>query len=191
MNIEKIADLFAQIMKEFNLDLTDDSLRDTPKRMAKMYVNELFWGLDKTKIPAIMVQENKFNYDQMLIESNITVNSTCEHHFVPFIGYAHIAYIPNRKIIGLSKLNRIVDYFSHRPQVQEKLTSEIMEFLQEKLDTQNIAIVIDAVHLCVRIRGVKHQNSVTRTSKLSGVFFENQVRSEFFNSIPSISDFRL
>jgi GTP cyclohydrolase IA len=188
MNNEKvIAKHFSAIMGELGLDLTDDSLRDTPKRVAKMFARELFYGLDKQNFPKITVQENKFGYDQMLVESNITVKSICEHHFVPILGVCHLAYIPGKKIIGLSKFNRIVDYYSRRPQVQEKLTNDIINCLKAHLDTSDVAVVIDAMHMCVKLRGVEHDKTITRTSALSGKFMDGIVRAEFFNGIPKPS----
>lgn len=187
-----IAEYFKNIMLELGLDLNDDSLIDTPERVAKMYVNELFWGLNTDNFPKIKTQDNKFNYDQMLIESNISVKSTCEHHFIPFVGYAHIGYIPKNKIIGLSKFNRVVEYFSRRPQVQERLTNDVLDFLKNVLDTNNIAVVVDACHFCVRLRGIQHEKSITRTSALAGAFIgDKSARLEFFNSIPNIKDFKL
>lgn len=184
INEEKIANHFLAIMKEIGLNTDDDSLIDTPKRVAKMYSRELFYGLNPDNFPKITVQENKFNYDQMLVESNITVKSLCEHHFVPIIGACHLAYIPSKKIIGLSKFNRIVDYFSRRPQVQERLTNDILVCLKEALETDNVAVVIDAVHMCVKLRGIEHNSTITRTSAISGVFKSSDARLEFFNSIP-------
>ena len=190
--IDIIESHFYEIMNTLGMDLSDDSLIKTPSRVAKMFVKELFYGLAKDNYPRITTIDNKFNYDQMLIESNIVMNSCCEHHFIPMIGYAHVAYIPKKKIIGLSKINRIVDYFSKRPQVQERLTNQIQNNLTEILKTENVAIVIDAVHCCVRVRGIKDASSITRTSMLGGVFKKDQkARQEFFNSIPKISDFKL
>jgi len=185
MNKAKIEDLFRQVMLEMGLDLSDDSLEGTPARIAKMYANEIFYGLDPDNFPKITTVENKFSYDQMLIESDITVNSMCEHHFLPIIGFAHISYIPDRKVLGLSKFNRIVDYFSRRPQIQERLTNDIHKSLTDILETDNVAVVIDGVHTCVKLRGIKDQHTVTRTSGLSGVFRNNMnARAEFFASIP-------
>ena len=177
-------------MKQLGLDLGDDSLKETPKRIARMYVDEIFSGLDENNFPRIMTIENKFNYDQMLIEANIGIYSVCEHHFVPIIGKAHIAYIPNKKIIGLSKLNRVADYFSRRPQVQERLTANIKDKICEVVETDNVAVTIDAIHYCVIMRGAKDINALTRTSTLGGMFkSETTTRLEYFNSIPKMDDF--
>lgn len=170
---------FANIMANLGLDLNDDSLKDTPKRVAKMYCEEIFWGLDYTRFPKITVIENKMQYDEMLV-TRCQVLSMCEHHFVPFIGTAYIAYIPETKILGLSKFNRVTDFFSRRPQVQERLTAQIHLALRHILETENIAVVIKAVHYCVHLRGVKDSTSSTTTSKLSGFFKSKpEVRSEF------------
>lgn len=166
----------------------DDSTEDTPKRVAKMYVKELFAGLDPANYPKIKVQENKFGYDQMLVESGIKVHTVCEHHLVPVIGVCHLAYLPKNKIIGLSKFNRIVDYWSRRPQVQERLTEQISTDLRLQLGTDDIAVVIDAIHLCVKIRGIKDDNTRTRTSSLHGSFrSDSSLRQEFYASIPKLS----
>jgi GTP cyclohydrolase I len=167
---EKIAHLFNQIMDVLGLDLTDDSLKDTPKRVAKMYVDEIFSGLNPLNKPKISLFENKYQYNQMLIEKNITFFSNCEHHFVPFTGQAHIAYVSSGKVIGLSKLNRIVQYYAKRPQVQERLTNQIAEDLKVILNTEDIAVIIDAKHLCVSSRGVKDNTSTTITSYYGGIF---------------------
>jgi GTP cyclohydrolase I len=182
---EKIESCVKEILETLGLDLTDDSIQDTPKRVAKMYVDEIFNGLFEQP-PKMTVQENKFNYDQMLIETNIKVHSMCEHHLVPIIGYAHIAYIPKNRVLGLSKFNRVVDYFARRPQVQEKLTNNILQFLTERLETEDVAVVIDAVHMCVKLRGIKDQDSVTRTSAISGVFRLGEPREEFFSTISKL-----
>lgn len=190
---EKIEFHFKEIMETLGLDLTDDSLTDTPKRVAKMFVEEIMYGLDPEKFPKITTVENKFG-SQMVTEANITVNSLCEHHFVVICGYAHISYIPKEggKVIGLSKMNRIVEYFSARPQVQERLTEQIQKCLVAILDTNDVAVVIDGVHFCVRARGVKDSSSVTRTASLGGVFLEKaDVRSEFFSNVPRLGDFKL
>jgi GTP cyclohydrolase I len=169
---EKIADLFAQIMDTIGLDLTDDSLRGTPKRVAKMYIEEIFSGLNPKNKPKVALFDNKYKYNQMLVEKNITFYSNCEHHFVPIIGKAHIAYISSGKVIGLSKLNRIVQYYAKRPQVQERLTNQIAMDLKKILNTEDIAVIIDAKHLCVSSRGVKDDTSATVTSYYGGVFNE-------------------
>lgn len=182
---EKIEILFAEIMEVLGLDLKDDSLKDTPKRVAKMYVEEVFYGLQTENFPKMTIVENKFSYDHPVIEINIVTNSHCEHHFVPIIGKTHVAYIPNKKILGLSKLNRIVDFFSKRPQVQERLTLQIHEALVHILDTNDVAVVVDAMHSCVKTRGIKDVTSMTRTSRLTGAFKDDTVfRLEFMNAIP-------
>lgn len=178
---EKIASLFEQIMDVIGLDLTDDSLRDTPKRVAKMYVDEIFSGLNPENKPKISLFENKYQYNQMLVEKNITFYSNCEHHFVPFAGKAHIAYVSSGKVIGLSKLNRIVQYYAKRPQVQERLTNQIAIDLKTILNTEDIAVIIDAKHLCVSSRGVKDDSSSTVTSYYGGVFKESHKITELQN----------
>lgn len=181
---EEIAMNVANIMSFMHLDLTDDSLQDTPRRVAKMFLNELFWGLNYENFPKATVIENKMQVDEMVLERNITVHSTCEHHLLPILGHAHVAYIPKNKVLGLSKLNRIVEFFSRRPQVQERLTAQICETLKFILETKDVAVCIDAEHLCVKTRGVEDACSDTVTSKLSGVFKSNaSSRSEFFNMI--------
>ena len=182
---EKITALFTEIMNTLGLDLTDDSLCETPHRVAKMYVDEIFYGLETSKFPKITIVENKFGYDHAVIEVNIVTNSHCEHHFVPIIGKTHIAYIPKDKVIGLSKLNRIVDYFAKRPQIQERLTLQIHQSLVNILETEDVAVVTDAMHACVKTRGIKDVTSMTRTSKLSGAFKADTChRAEFLNTIP-------
>jgi len=166
----KIASLFGQIMDVLGLDLNDDSLKGTPKRVAKMYIEEIFSGLNPENKPKIALFDNKYQYNQMLVEKNITFYSNCEHHFVPIYGKAHIAYISSGKVIGLSKLNRIVQYFSKRPQVQERLTNQIGEELKALLNTDDVAVIIDAKHLCVSSRGIKDESSSTITSFYSGAF---------------------
>ena len=180
---DNISKHFEQIMLNLGLDLNDDSLKETPRRVAKMYCDEIFSGLDYNNFPKITTIENKMNYNQMLVERNINVSSTCEHHFVVIDGNAFIGYIPNKKIIGLSKLNRIVKFFSKRPQVQERLTEQIYYCLKYILETDDIGVVIKAKHYCVKSRGVEDTNSDTITSKLSGDFMNQVVRSEFFNLI--------
>ena len=178
--IDSIQSHFTEIMKTLGLDLTDDSLEDTPKRVAKMFVNEIFWGLDPLNFPKCTAIENKMDYDEMVAIRDINVMSQCEHHFIVIDGKATVAYIPNKKVIGLSKINRIVEYFCKRPQVQERLTSQIYYALQLILDTENIAVVIDASHYCVKSRGVEDINSTTFTSKLGGIFRDNlATRAEF------------
>jgi len=182
-NKEKIEVLFKEIMQLLNLNLLDDSLQETPKRIAKMYTNEVFWGLDYDNFPKITMVENKMKYDEMVIIRDISVKSFCEHHFVPFIGSCNIAYIPNKTVIGLSKFNRIVEFFSRRPQIQERLTEQIYYALKFILGTSNIAINIKAEHLCVKMRGVEDDNSFTITNKLGGSFMKQDVRQEFFNCL--------
>ena len=161
---EKIADLFGQIMDVMGLDLEDDSLKGNPKRVAKMYIDEIFSGLNPANKPKVALFDNKYQYNQMLVEKDITFYSNCEHHFVPIIGRAHVAYISSGKVIGLSKLNRIVQYFAKRPQVQERLTNQIALELQSILETEDVAVIIDAKHLCVSSRGIKDDTSATVTS---------------------------
>ncbi|WP_338792535.1 GTP cyclohydrolase I FolE [Bernardetia sp. MNP-M8] len=181
--IEKIADHFKEIMDILGLDLTDDSLQGTPKRVAKMYVKEIFKGLNPENKPATKMFDNKFGYNQLLVEKNISFHSHCEHHFVPIHGKAHIAYISNNGVVGLSKLHRIVDYFARRPQVQERLTNQIGEELKKMLETEDIAVVLDAAHMCVSMRGIQDQTSTTITSFYSGKFNEEATRSEFLKYI--------
>lgn len=183
---EIIESHFAVIMKTLGLDLNDDSLRDTPKRVAKMYVDEIFSGLGPKNFPKMTVIDNKMHYHDMVTELNITLNSSCEHHFIPIIGVAHVSYIPNKKVLGLSKLNRLVDYYGKRPQVQERLTDQIACKLKEILETENVAVVVDAMHTCVRTRGIKDSNSYTRTSSLGGVYLKPEARAELFNSLPKL-----
>ncbi len=166
----KISKLFAQIMDVMGLDLTDDSLKGTPNRVAKMYIEEIFSGLNPANKPKVALFDNKYQYNQMLVEKNITFYSNCEHHFVPIIGQAHIAYVSSGKVIGLSKLNRIVQYYAQRPQVQERLTNQIAAELKSILETEDIAVIIDAKHLCVSSRGIKDNTSATVTSYYGGVF---------------------
>ena len=181
--IESIQKYFTKIMEELGLDLTDDSLSGTPYRFAKMYVKELFYGLNPANKPKLSTFENKYGYKKMLIEQNITIDSSCEHHFLPIIGHAHIAYIPKDKVIGLSKINRLVDYYSHRPQVQERLCMQILKDLQETLDTEDVIVVINAKHLCVSSRGIKDKNSFTTTIQYGGVFENSKCRNDFFGSL--------
>ncbi|MBC2846192.1 GTP cyclohydrolase I FolE [Winogradskyella flava] len=167
---QRISILFSEIMDVLGLDLTDDSLQGTPDRVAKMYVEEIFSGLDPENKPKIALFDNKYQYNQMLVEKNITFYSNCEHHFVPIIGKAHIAYKSSGKVIGLSKLNRIVQYYAKRPQVQERLTNQIANELKTVLDTEDVAVIIDAKHLCVSSRGVKDDTSATVTTYYGGEF---------------------
>ena len=170
-------------MEVLGLDLNDDSLRGTPLRVAKMYVKELFQGLNPANMPSMTLFENKFQYNEMLVEKNINFYTNCEHHFVPFFGKAHVAYISSGKVIGLSKLNRLVEYFSKRPQVQERLTMQIGKALQTVLQTQDVAVMMDAKHLCVSSRGVKDDSSNTITSFFGGKFQEESTKIEFLKYI--------
>ncbi|WP_445736044.1 GTP cyclohydrolase I FolE [Mariniflexile sp.] len=167
---QRIALLFEEIMEVMGLDLTDDSLKGTPERVAKMYIDEIFSGLNPANKPKIALFDNKYQYNQMLVEKNIGFYSNCEHHFVPIIGKAHVAYISSGKVIGLSKLNRIVQYYAKRPQVQERLTNQIAEDLKHILGTEDVAVIIDAKHLCVSSRGIKDESSATVTSYYGGKF---------------------
>ena len=185
--MEIIALKFRDIMNVLGLDLTDDSLKGTPKRVAKMFVQETFRGLNPKNFPSITLFENKYQYKQMLIEKNISVQSTCEHHFVPIIGNAHVAYISSGKVIGLSKLNRLVEYFSKRPQVQERLTVQIANELKKVLKTEDVAVFIEAEHLCVQSRGVKDIHSSTITSSYHGKFLSEATRREFLHVVNSNS----
>jgi GTP cyclohydrolase I len=183
---EKIALIephFRAIMETLGMDLNDDSLRGTPLRVAKMYVKELFQGLNPANMPNMTLFENKFQYNEMLVEKNINFYTNCEHHFVPFFGKAHVAYISSGKVIGLSKLNRLVEYFSKRPQVQERLTMQIGKALQTVLQTQDVAVMMDAKHLCVSSRGVKDDSSNTITNFFGGKFQEENTKIEFLKYI--------
>ena len=177
--IEKIEFHFREIMETLGLDLTDESLTGTPNRVAKMYVQEIFSGLNPKNKPKIALFNNKYNYKQMLVEKDITLFSNCEHHFVPIYGKAHIAYYSSCKVIGLSKLNRIVQYFSQRPQVQERLTEQIAQELKEILETESVAVIIDAKHMCVSTRGIKDTMSSTITSFYGGKFSNDSTKNEF------------
>ncbi len=181
--MEQIEGHFRQIMEIMGLDLNDDSLNGTPKRVAKMYVKEIFSGLNPENKPRVALFDNKYQYNQMLVEKDITLFSFCEHHFVPIIGRAHVAYISNGKVVGLSKINRIVQYFAKRPQVQERLTKQIAEELKSLLNTKDIAVVIEAEHLCVAARGVEDVNSKTVTVEYCGKFEEDSVRKEFLSHV--------
>ena len=183
--IEKIEKHFREIMHILGLDLTDDSLNGTPRRVAKMYVKEVFAGLNPKNRPTARLFDNKYNYDQMLVEKDITFYSHCEHHFVPIYGKAHVAYFSAGKVIGLSKINRIVQYFSKRPQVQERLTVQIGLEMQRVLHTEHVGVVIDANHMCVASRGVGDTNSKTGTAYFSGKFKEETIKREFLNYINS------
>ena len=174
---------FHIIMEEMGLDMTDDSLKGTPHRVAKMFIQEIFSGLNPANKPKISVFENSYHYDKMLVEANISFNSTCEHHFLPIIGKAHIGYFSSGKVIGLSKLNRIVDYYSRRPQVQERLIMQIFNELKAVLDTEDVIVVMEAKHLCVSSRGIKDESSFTSTIQYGGIFNEKENRNDFFNLI--------
>ena len=178
-----IEESFRIIMLRLGLDLDDDSLIETPRRVSRMFINELFWGLDYDNFPKITTVANKMKYDEMVIERDIKIASTCEHHFVTIFGKAHIAYIPKSKVLGLSKLNRIAEFFAKRPQIQERLTEQIFYTLNYILDTEDIAVVIDAEHFCVKTRGVEDVNSSTITSKMGGCFKDSGARAEFLKLI--------
>ncbi|MBZ9728565.1 GTP cyclohydrolase I FolE [Salegentibacter sp. JZCK2] len=185
-DIEKVALInkdVKHIMETLGLDLTDDSLKGTPQRVAKMFVNEIFAGLDPERKPIASTFENKYKYGEMLVEKNITVYSTCEHHLLPIVGKAHVAYISKGRVIGLSKMNRIVDYFAKRPQVQERMTMQIVQELQKALGTPDVACVVDAKHLCVNSRGIRDIDSSTVTSEFGGAFKEQSVKREFLDYI--------
>ena len=174
---------FHAIMEEIGLDMTDDSLRGTPHRVAKMFIQEIFSGLNPANKPKMSVFENSYQYDKMLVEANISFNSTCEHHFLPIIGKAHIGYVSSGKVIGLSKLNRIVDYYSRRPQVQERLIMQIFNELKSVLNTDDVIVVMEAKHLCVSSRGIKDESSFTSTIQYGGIFNDKENRNDFFNLI--------
>ena len=186
---QKIASIqshFQHIMEDLGLDITDDSLSGTPYRFAKMYVKELFYCLDPKNKPVLTTFSNKYGYNKMLIEQNITIDSTCEHHFLPITGFAHVAYIAEEKVIGLSKINRLVNYYAHRPQVQERLTEQVYYALQCILETDNIAVVTEGVHYCVKSRGIRDTLSSTITSKMGGCFkTQDGSRKEFLSLVNS------
>lgn len=186
--IKNIQHHFSEIMKELGLDLTDDSLSGTPYRFAKMYVKELFYGLNPANRPKISTFENKYEYQKMLVEQNISIDSSCEHHFLPIVGNAHVGYIPKDKVVGLSKINRLVDYYAHRPQVQERLCLQILKDLQQTLGTEDVIVVVNAKHLCVSSRGIKDKGSFTTTIEYGGKFNKTEIRKEFFELLP---DFEL
>ena len=181
--IEAIKKDVESILLTLGMDLTDDSLKGTPNRVAKMFVKEIFGGLNPNKKPNSSTFENQYRYGEMLVEKNITLYSTCEHHLLPIIGRAHVAYISNGKVIGLSKMNRIVDYFAKRPQVQERLTMQIVQELQKVLNTDDVACVIDAKHLCVNSRGIRDIESSTVTAEYGGQFKNELKRREFLEYI--------
>ena len=188
--IGKIQEHVAAILDILGMDLTDDSLKGTPKRVAKAYVKEIFGGLNPERRPSASTFENKYEYGEMLVEKNITLYSTCEHHLLPIIGKAHIAYISNGKVVGLSKMNRIVDYYAKRPQVQERLTLQVIEELQRILKTENVACIIDAKHLCVNSRGIRDVASSTVTAEYGGVFKTDEtLRKEFLSYIQLETEF--
>ena len=191
-DIEKIASIkkdVAHIMRTLGLDLNDDSLKGTPTRVAKMFVQEIFAGLHPERKPKASTFQNKYKYQEMLVEKNITLYSTCEHHLLPIVGKAHIAYISNGTVVGLSKMNRIVDYYAKRPQVQERLTMQIVQELQQVLNTKDVACVIDAKHLCVNSRGIRDIDSSTVTSEFGGAFKNPETRREFLDYIKLDTDF--
>lgn len=177
---------FHSIMEEMGLDMTDDSLKGTPHRVAKMFIQEIFSGLNPANKPKISVFENSYHYDKMLVEADISFNSTCEHHFLPIIGKAHIGYISSGKVIGLSKLNRIVDYYSRRPQVQERLIMQIFNELKTVLETDDVIVVMEAKHLCVSSRGIQDESSYTSTIQYGGIFKDKEHRNDFFNMINKV-----
>ena len=187
--IKSIQDHFANIMTDLGLDLSDDSLSGTPYRFAKMYVKELFYGLNPKNKPKLSTFENKYGYQKMLIEQNINIDSACEHHFLPIVGHAHIAYIPKDKVIGLSKINRLVDYYAHRPQVQERLCLQILKDMQETLGVEDVIVVVSAKHMCVSSRGIKDKNSFTTTIEYGGCFEQVEYRNEFFENLKNATEF--
>jgi len=179
--MEVIEEHFHIIMEALGLDMTDDSLRGTPHRVAKMFVKEIFGGLHPDNKPKISVFENHYHYDKMLVEANISFNSTCEHHFLPIIGKAHVGYVSSGKVIGLSKLNRIVDYYARRPQVQERMIMQIFNELKRVLDTEDVMVIVEAEHLCVSSRGIKDSSSFTSTIQYGGIFEQKEHREDFFH----------
>ncbi|MDG1509690.1 MAG: GTP cyclohydrolase I FolE [Flavobacteriaceae bacterium] len=188
--MDRIQESVKDILITLGMDLSDDSLRGTPKRVAKAFVKELFMGLNPKNQPKASTFDNNYNYEEMLVEKNIIVYSTCEHHLLPIVGRAHVAYISNGKVIGLSKMNRIVDYFAKRPQVQERLTMQIVQFMQESLGTKDVACVIDAKHLCVNSRGIKDIESSTITAEFGGKFKEKETKQEFLDYLKINTDFQ-
>lgn len=181
--VKQIQEHVKGIMHILGLDLSDDSLKGTPFRVAKMYVNEIFAGLNENHKPKMSTFDNKYKYGEMLVEKNITVYSTCEHHLLPIVGKAHVAYISSGRVVGLSKMNRIVDHFAKRPQVQERMTMQIVEELQKALNTEDVACVVDAKHLCVNSRGIRDIESSTVTSEFGGQFKNQNVKKEFLDYI--------
>jgi GTP cyclohydrolase I len=183
LKVELIAKHFKEIMLILGLDLEDDSLKGTPQRVAKMYVNEIFSGLNPENAPDIKLFDNKYQYNQMLVEKNIPFISNCEHHFVPIVGKAHCAYISNGKVVGLSKINRVVEFYARRPQVQERMTVQIANHLRQALGTDDVAVLVEAEHMCVSMRGVEHTGVLTVTSAYSGKFDEETTRNEFLRLV--------
>jgi GTP cyclohydrolase I len=183
LKIELIQNHFREIMNILGLDLDDDSLSGTPYRVAKMYVKEIFGGLNPANKPDTKLFENKYHYNKMMIEKNITLYSYCEHHFLPIIGKAHVAYFSSGKVIGLSKINRLAQYYARRPQVQERLTNQIADGLKEALQSDDVAVIIDAEHLCVRSRGIKDTNSSTITASYSGKFQDEKNQMKFISLV--------
>ncbi len=187
--IQAIEEDMAHILHKLGMDLTDDSLKGTPKRVAKMFVKEIFGGLNPKNKPKPSTFDNNYKYGEMLVEKNITLYSTCEHHLLPIVGRAHVAYISNGNVIGLSKMNRIVDYYAKRPQVQERLTMQIVQELQQALGTEDVACVIDAKHLCVNSRGIRDVASSTVTSEFGGKFKDDATKREFLDYIKLDTEF--
>ena len=179
--IKLIEEKIREILDILGMDLKDESISGTPKRVAKMFINEIFSGINPINKPSISTFKNNYKYGEMLVEKNITVNSTCEHHLLPIVGIAHVAYISNGEVLGLSKINRIVDYYSKRPQVQERLTLQIVQELQNILKTNDVACIIGAKHLCVNVRGIRDNQSATVTSEFGGKFKENEIKKEFLD----------
>lgn len=190
VKIERIQESVKDILITLGMDLEDDSLKGTPKRVAKAFVNELFMGLNPKNKPSASTFDNNYNYGEMLVEKNIVVYSTCEHHLLPIVGRAHVAYISNGKVIGLSKMNRIVEYFAKRPQVQERLTMQVVQAMQEALGTDDVACVIDAKHLCVNSRGIKDIESSTVTAEFGGKFKNKETKQEFLDYLKMDTDFK-
>ncbi|UII81296.1 GTP cyclohydrolase I FolE [Flagellimonas sp. CMM7] len=186
--IKNIQYHFSKIMEELGLDVTDESLSGTPYRFAKMYIKELSYGLNPKNKPKISTFPNTYGYQRMLVEQDITIHSSCEHHFLPIVGYAHVGYVPKNNVVGLSKINRLVDYYAHRPQVQERLCLQILEDLQQTLETDDVIVMIHAKHLCVSSRGIKDRESSTTTLEYGGVFANENIRSEFFNLLKNTTD---
>ncbi|MEH0157386.1 GTP cyclohydrolase I FolE [Limibacter armeniacum] len=181
--IATIQEYFAGIMETLGLDLKDDSLKGTPYRVAKMYVKEIFSGLNPDNMPSLSVFDNRYQYGKMLVEKNITFHSACEHHFLPIVGKAHVGYISSGKVIGLSKINRLVEYFGQRPQVQERMTLQVCRTLQEALQTESVIVVVEAEHLCISSRGIKDPTSSTVTLEYGGEFNDKALRESFLQLI--------